>query len=559
MICDISKYQGRVDWNKLAPQLDFCVLRASVGNSLDERYRDNAAGCDAHGVPYHAYHYIKAATAADARAEARTMATAVWGTSPRFLVIDAEYDGIPASKARGVCEAFEDELRRVIPNDIRVALYIGHHLYRDWALDYGRYAYIWIPRYGVNDGTEAGSARPDWPCDLWQYTSNGRLAGIDGRVDLNALTGAKPMNFFTGGEGDEAADPAAGGADRAAGDAEPVSAERSDETEGRKMLTGKQLADYCEQVFRAGWVYWYGTYGKRCGQGLYESKKKQYPGHYTADRATGYLRDIASGRRCADCVGMIKSFFWTGGQFDAEPKYAVNGCPDVSANGMIKLCAKTGPIATVPDIPGIVVWKEGHIGVYVGGGYTVEMKGFAYDCQRNPVKKGPWAKWGMLPSTMIAYGDAPRDATAPTPTGLRRGDYGSAVKAMQANLLAWDAKCLPKYGADGDFGAETEKAVKAFQASAGLPVTGVCDEATRRALSGDPPAETPPEPAQAVVRVTGGSVYVRAAPNTNGRKLGVAHKGDVLPYQGQDDAGWHLVEYANANGWISGRYSEVVK
>jgi uncharacterized protein YgiM (DUF1202 family) len=58
--------------------------------------------------------------------------------------------------------------------------------------------------------------------------------------------------------------------------------------------------------------------------------------------------------------------------------------------------------------------------------------------------------------------------------------------------------------------------------------------------------------------VTGNSVYVRSAPNTDGRVLGVAHQGDLLPYQGQDSAqGWHLVEYMGENGWISGKYSAV--
>ena len=131
------------------------------------------------------------------------------------------------------------------------------------------------------------------------------------------------------------------------------------------MFTGKQLAAFCEAVYKAAWVYWYGTYGKRCTEPLYESKKKQYPKHYTADRAAGYQKDIREKKWCADCVGMIKAFFWKGGDLTAEPKYATNHCPDVSANGMIALCAETGPIRTMPDIPGLVVWKNGHIGVYV--------------------------------------------------------------------------------------------------------------------------------------------------------------------------------------------------
>ena len=68
-----------------------------------------------------------------------------------------------------------------------------------------------------------------------------------------------------------------------------------------------------------------------------------------------------------------------------------------------------------------------------------------------------------------------------------------------------------------------------------------------------------PKPTQEVI-VTGGSVYVRTAPNKEtGKILGVVHKGDILSYQGETSSGgWYLVEYKNQNGWISGKYSTLV-
>lgn len=320
------------------------------------------------------------------------------------------------------------------------------------------------------------------------------------------------------------------------------------------MLTNTMLVEFCKKVYAAGWVYWYGTYGKPCSQKLYESKKKQYPAHYTAERASGYKKDIAAGKWCADCVGMIKAFFWSGGQFETMPVYRSNNCPDVSANGMIKLCKETGKISTIPDEPGLVVWKDGHIGVYIGGGYTIEMRGFNYDCVKRKVKDGPWTKWGQLPASMLQYGDTP--APEPVLEGLRRGDYGTAVTVMQEALLRWDAMCLPKYGADGDFGAETEKAVQAFQQAAGLPVTGIYDEATRAKLTGTQPV------VRRRVEITGNSVNVRSAPGTGHRVLGVVHKGDVLPYQGEtrqvDGRDWYLVEFKGENAWVSSKYSKII-
>ena len=39
--------------------------------------------------------------------------------------------------------------------------------------------------------------KPDFTCDLWQYTESGSVAGIKGSVDLNVLNGSKPLSWFT--------------------------------------------------------------------------------------------------------------------------------------------------------------------------------------------------------------------------------------------------------------------------------------------------------------------------------------------------------------------------
>lgn len=42
---------------------------------------------------------------------------------------------------------------------------------------------------------------------------------------------------------------------------------------------------------------------------------------------------------------------------------------------------------------------------------------------------------------------------------IKRGSKGSGVRALQELILRIDPKLLPKFGADGDFGSETEAAV----------------------------------------------------------------------------------------------------
>ena len=66
---------------------------------------------------------------------------------------------------------------------------------------------------------------------------------------------------------------------------------------------------------------------------------------------------------------------------------------------------------------------------------------------------------------------------------LRKGDKGDSVKAMQALLIAAGCGC-GKYGADGDFGSDTENAVEAFQEDTKLEVDGVCGPKTWAKLLG---------------------------------------------------------------------------
>lgn len=196
-----------IDWDALAPDLDFVAIKASgrYDKGADTQYARNVAGAVARGVPFHAFHFVYSKTTAEAKRDAalfyRTVATQ--GHWPLFWVLDLERGwGVRDADAPRIAAAFEAELRRLAgeggPGEIRVALYVAHEFYNRWALDYGHYEYIWIPRYGANTSRIEDSIRPGHPCDLWQYTSRGRLPGIRGDVDIDVLNGPKPMGFFTG-------------------------------------------------------------------------------------------------------------------------------------------------------------------------------------------------------------------------------------------------------------------------------------------------------------------------------------------------------------------------
>ena len=77
---------------------------------------------------------------------------------------------------RAGTQAFIDELRRLGAR--KVGLYVGHHMYAPFGMANVKADFVWIPRYG--------GKKPDYPCDIWQYTETGNVPGI-GKCDLNEL------------------------------------------------------------------------------------------------------------------------------------------------------------------------------------------------------------------------------------------------------------------------------------------------------------------------------------------------------------------------------------
>lgn len=192
-IIDVSEYQGNIDWEKVSKNVSLVIARASVGKRQDYKYALNANTMSVYGIPYHAYHYLKALTIDDAEIEGDTFATAVKESDPLFLVVDCEYEKTNRGLARDIVKVFLQTVKKKIP-DARFALYIGQEYYTRWNLDMADFEYIWIPRYGSDSGVP--ERKPIPYCDLWQYTSRGKVDGIESYVDVSVLNGDKPLSFF---------------------------------------------------------------------------------------------------------------------------------------------------------------------------------------------------------------------------------------------------------------------------------------------------------------------------------------------------------------------------
>lgn len=154
------------------------------------------------------------------------------------------------------------------------------------------------------------------------------------------------------------------------------------------------LAAYAVQAWENGWGYVWGTYGNVLTQSLFDYKLQQYPDG--VGKYADFIRNSWLNRRTADCVGLIKGYGWLDAN-SLEIKYGTNGMPDYGANQMYQSATESGTMDTMPDIVGLAVWKQGHIGVYIGNGYVIEAMGTKYGVVKTELAKRSWFGWCKIP------------------------------------------------------------------------------------------------------------------------------------------------------------------
>ncbi|MCE5342799.1 MAG: peptidoglycan-binding protein [Eubacteriales bacterium] len=274
-------------------------------------------------------------------------------------------------------------------------------------------------------------------------------------------------------------------------------------------FTNDHFAAFCEKM--VGQPYWYGCCLYKATGSVLSRKTNQYPSSYAASRTARYKQDIANQKVVADCIGAAKGYAWTGGGTGVleavgtdktySSKYGSNGCPDKGANSMFTYAKSKGmdwgAIGTLPEIVGLALFKSGHVGFYIGNGYAVEWKGFAYGCVKTKVAGRGWTQWYKLP--FIQYGDGivtDSDTTPVTTDGSSQSTSSFGTRTLRytkghtmlrgEDVLAVQAR-LVELGfepgkADGVYGPLTVAAVTASQAANSLETDGVVGPITRAVL-----------------------------------------------------------------------------
>lgn len=198
-----------------------------------------------------------------------------------------------------------------------------------------------------------------------------------------------------------------------------------------KTKTASGLVTHMKKCLQDGWGYVYGAIGQTCTERLLDQCAERYPANNLAGGAMRQAGEKWLGKKVADCSGIVKAYLmseYTGGPitYNAEVDTAVH----------YNAAKEKGPIGTMPDIPGILVYMPSHVGVYVGDGEVIESAGTLYGVKKSTVEKsyisGPWTHWYKCPG--IAYDSAaeePETEQKPeeeVPAAPAEITVGSAVK-----------------------------------------------------------------------------------------------------------------------------------
>jgi cell wall-associated NlpC family hydrolase len=128
---------------------------------------------------------------------------------------------------------------------------------------------------------------------------------------------------------------------------------------GDKELTNLGLVDFVKS--KIGVPYVYGAKMELLTKDKYQSLKKQHGKNVWDSDSTKI------GKICCDCSGLISAY--TG---------IVRGSAQYK-----EMAAISHPISTVASAPiGALVWKDGHVGVYIGDNCYIAEDGSQYGCRK---------------------------------------------------------------------------------------------------------------------------------------------------------------------------------
>ena len=190
---DVSRYQGNIDWNKVAAQgVEYVIIRVGIRGwgqegtlVLDEKFEDNIKGASAAGLKVGVYFFSQAITDEEALEEADLVLDAIAGYDVSYPIV---YDVEKTSEASGRMNqlSVEDRTRmaHIFIDRIKEAGYTPM-IYANmemWSVLINMAEFEDVDKWFAYYDTDLYFP---YEYAIWQYSDTGRIDGIGGDVDLN--------------------------------------------------------------------------------------------------------------------------------------------------------------------------------------------------------------------------------------------------------------------------------------------------------------------------------------------------------------------------------------
>ena len=187
---DVSHWQGTINFEKVknTDRVDFMIIRAGHGITIkDKKFEYNYSEAKKYNIPIGVYLYATAQNVNEAKAEANYLLNLISGKSfelPIFYDVEAQ-ENLEKSTITNMCNAFYSIIKNA---GYKPGIYASKY-YLMYKIDVNKLptdCSIWVASYGKNDGmVPKDTYRYNENFDIWQFTSTGKIDGIDGDVDFD--------------------------------------------------------------------------------------------------------------------------------------------------------------------------------------------------------------------------------------------------------------------------------------------------------------------------------------------------------------------------------------
>lgn len=185
---DVSSYQGNIDWKQVKESgIQFAILRSTLKSGKpDSKFIEYIKGCDDNKIDVSVYKYSYALTENQAIAEANTVISLLNGRKCKIWLDLEDKSQLPLGKT-GISKIANAFIKTCENKGYSVGIYCNLDWIKNYIDDSLKKYDLWIARYGKNSGQLEEKYKPNVNEKIWQYSSRGKIPGINGDVDLNII------------------------------------------------------------------------------------------------------------------------------------------------------------------------------------------------------------------------------------------------------------------------------------------------------------------------------------------------------------------------------------